>query len=123
MTRTTKGTKEHEENRQRFPLCAFVPFVVLDCCCGSRLLCRCKCAWIEDGLDRIYLPTAAWLCDGMDGESAAAAAAKCGVDVTPLNRYSQGALARERLQLGFAALDIREIRRGARELTRALTTA
>ena len=69
------------------------------------------------------LQTAAWLCDGMDAESAAAAAAKCGVDVTPLNRYSQGALAKQGLQLGFAALDVREIRRGVRELARALARA
>lgn len=68
------------------------------------------------------LQTAAWLCNGMDAESVAVAAAKRDVDVTPLNRYSQGALAREGLQLGFAALDVREIRRGVRELARALAS-
>ena len=66
------------------------------------------------------LQTAAWLCDGTDAESAATAAAKRKVDVTPLSRYAQGTLAREGLQLGFAALDVKEIRRGVRELARAL---
>jgi len=68
------------------------------------------------------LQTAAWLCGGIGAESAAVAAAKRNVDVTPLNRYGQGTLAREGLQLGFAALDVREIRRGVRELARALDT-
>ena len=58
----------------------------------------------------------------MDAESAAVAAAKRNVDVIPLDRYSQGALARKGLQLGFAALDVREIRRGVRELARVLAT-
>lgn len=66
------------------------------------------------------LQTAGWLCKGLDGESAAAAAAKRGVDVTPVNRYRQGKAAREGLQLGFAAVDHREIRRGVRELAVAL---
>jgi GntR family transcriptional regulator/MocR family aminotransferase len=66
------------------------------------------------------LQTAAWLCGGIDAESAAVAAAKRNVDVTPLNRYSQGTPAREGLQLGFAALEVKEIRRGVRELARAL---
>jgi len=68
------------------------------------------------------LQTAAWLCGGIAAESAATAAAKRNVDVTPLNRYSPGKLAEEGLQLGFAALDVKEIRRGVRELARALAT-
>jgi GntR family transcriptional regulator / MocR family aminotransferase len=68
------------------------------------------------------LQTAAWLCGGFDAESAAVAAAKRNVDVIPLSRYSQGTLAREGLQLGFAALDVKEIRRGVRELALALST-
>lgn len=67
------------------------------------------------------LQTAAWLAGGIDAESAAVAAAKRNVDVTPLNRYSQGTLAREGLQLGFAAFDVKEIRRGVRELEAALS--
>ncbi|MBV8052692.1 MAG: PLP-dependent aminotransferase family protein [Acidobacteriaceae bacterium] len=68
------------------------------------------------------LQTAAWLCGGIRAESAARAAAKRNVDVIPLNRYSQGTLARQGLQLGFAALDVKEIRRGVKELARALAT-
>ena len=68
------------------------------------------------------LQTAAWLQGKIDAEAAAVAAAKRNVDVIPLDRYSQGTSAREGLQLGFAALDIKEIRRGVRELARALVT-
>ncbi len=66
------------------------------------------------------LQTAGWLRSGLDGESVAAAAARRGVEVTPLSRYSQGSLPREGLQLGFAAVDSKEIRRGVRELSIAL---
>lgn len=47
-------------------------------------------------------------------------AAKREVEVTPLSRYSHGRMAREGLQLGFAAVDAKEIRRGVRELAIAL---
>ena len=66
------------------------------------------------------LQTAGWLCDGIDAESAAAAAAKRNVDVTPVGRYSEGRVVSAGLQLGFAALDAKEIRRGVRELAIAL---
>jgi GntR family transcriptional regulator/MocR family aminotransferase len=66
------------------------------------------------------LQTAGWLCGGIDAESAAAAAAKRNVNVTPLTRYSQGRVVPEGLQLGFAAVDVKEIRRGVRELAIAL---
>lgn len=66
------------------------------------------------------LQTAGWLREGLDAEAAAAAAAKRNVDVTPLDRYSHGLALREGLQLGFAALDLREIRRGVRDLAIAL---
>jgi hypothetical protein len=42
------------------------------------------------------------------------------VEVTPLGRYSRRRLAREGLQLGFAAVDVTEIARGVRELATAL---
>jgi hypothetical protein len=42
------------------------------------------------------------------------------LEVTPLGRYSRGRLAREGLQLGFAAVDKAEIERGVRELATAL---
>ena len=66
------------------------------------------------------LQTTGWLCGGIDAESAAVAAAKRNVDVTPLSRYNQRRVAPEGLQLGFAAVDAKEIRRGIRELAIAL---
>jgi GntR family transcriptional regulator / MocR family aminotransferase len=69
------------------------------------------------------LQTVGWLCGGVDGESAAEAAAARGVEVTPLSRYfrgDRGRPAREGLQLGFAAVDAGEIRRGVRDLAVAL---
>ncbi|MGB8835591.1 MAG: hypothetical protein WCC67_02530, partial [Candidatus Acidiferrales bacterium] len=66
------------------------------------------------------LQTVGWLRGGMSGEAAATAAAKREVEVTPLSRYSGGRMAREGLQLGFAAVDVRELRRGVEELGLAL---
>jgi GntR family transcriptional regulator/MocR family aminotransferase len=66
------------------------------------------------------LQTAGWLGRGIGGEWAAKAAAARDVEVTPLSRYSRGSLTREGLQLGFAAVDPDEIRRGVRELAVAL---
>ena len=69
------------------------------------------------------LQTAAWLPRGLDSELVAAVAAKREVEVTPLGRYSHGRMEREGLQLGFAAVDSKEIRRGVRELAIALEVA
>lgn len=66
------------------------------------------------------LQTAGWLCGGINAESAAAAAAERDVDVTPMGRYSRGRIIPEGLQLGFAAFETKEIRRGVRELAIAL---
>jgi GntR family transcriptional regulator/MocR family aminotransferase len=66
------------------------------------------------------LQTAGWLSSGINAESAAAAAAKRNVDVTPLGSYSLNRIIPEGLQLGFAAIDTKEIRRGIRELAIAL---
>lgn len=66
------------------------------------------------------LQTVGWLGAGIDGESAAKAAAARDVEVIPLSRYSHGRVPRDGLQLGFAAVDTREIRRGVRELAVAL---
>jgi len=66
------------------------------------------------------LQTVGWLCKEIDGESATSAAAARGVEVFPLSRYTRGTLAREGLQLGFAAVDAREIRRGVEDLATAL---
>jgi GntR family transcriptional regulator / MocR family aminotransferase len=66
------------------------------------------------------LQTVGWLTRGVNGESAAAAAAKRNVEVTPLSIYSQGNLGSTGLQLGFAAVDAKEIRRGVYDLAIAL---
>jgi len=69
------------------------------------------------------LQTVGWLQRGLQGESAAAAAAQRNVEVTPLSIYSQGKAAATGLQLGFAAIDAKEIRRGVQDLAIALETA
>jgi GntR family transcriptional regulator/MocR family aminotransferase len=66
------------------------------------------------------LQTAGWLREGIEDESAARAAARRGVEVTPLSRYCLERMARQGLHLGFAAVDPREIRRGVEELAVAL---
>ena len=75
------------------------------------------------------LQTVGWLRGGITGKSAARAAAARNVDAIPLRLYTQGqALLNglqlgEGLQLGFAAVDAREIQRGVQELARALENA
>lgn len=66
------------------------------------------------------LQTVGWLARGIDGESAEMAAAARDVEVTPLSRYAGGKFAQQGLQLGFAAVDSREIHRGVRDLAIAL---
>jgi GntR family transcriptional regulator / MocR family aminotransferase len=84
-------------------------------CAGQSLAGLLEISSVEAGLQ-----TAGWLSGGIDGELAAAAAAKRDVEVTPLSRYSLSRMAREGLQLGFAAVDGKEIRRGVLELVIAL---
>jgi GntR family transcriptional regulator/MocR family aminotransferase len=66
------------------------------------------------------LQTVGWLCNGVDGVSARDAALARDVEVVPLSQYARTRLAREGLQLGFAAIDGKEIRRGVQELAIAL---
>jgi GntR family transcriptional regulator/MocR family aminotransferase len=66
------------------------------------------------------LQTVGWLQRGINAESAAEAAAKRNVEVTPLSVYAQGNAASTGLQLGFAAIDAKEIRRGVQDLAIAL---
>lgn len=66
------------------------------------------------------LQTVGWLQEGIREEPAARAASERNVDVTPLSSYCRRPFARQGLQLGFAAVDPREIRRGVRELAAAL---
>jgi GntR family transcriptional regulator/MocR family aminotransferase len=66
------------------------------------------------------LQTVGWLAKGIDDQSAAQAAAARNVDAIPLSLYHHGRMSRRGLQLGFAAVDVREIRRGTEDLAIAL---
>ncbi len=68
------------------------------------------------------LQTVGWLCGDVTGLHAERAAAQRGVEVASLARYARAPLKREGVQLGFAAVDVDEIRRGVRELEVALST-
>jgi GntR family transcriptional regulator/MocR family aminotransferase len=68
------------------------------------------------------LQTIGWLKGGIRAEQATRAAGRHDVEVIPLGRYAWGRSRREGLVLGFAAVDPRELRRGVRELARALKT-
>ncbi len=60
---------------------------------------------------------------GVDGDAAATRAARHGVRVIPLSRYSSRPLDRDALLLGYAAVPIPEIHRGAVRLAAALSGA
>ncbi len=66
------------------------------------------------------LQTFGWLASGVSGDVATAAAAARDVEVAPLSRFSIAPITRDGLQLGFAAVDPIEIRRGVTALARAL---
>jgi GntR family transcriptional regulator/MocR family aminotransferase len=71
------------------------------------------------------LQTVGWLTNGMKAEPVARALAARQMEVIPISRYRTGddaddSDAREGLQLGFAAIDAHEIRRGIDELARVL---
>ena len=66
------------------------------------------------------LQTAAWLTAGHDAIQVEALAAQRDIDVTALGRYADGRLRPQGLHLGFAAVDVTEIRRGVRELASVL---
>jgi GntR family transcriptional regulator/MocR family aminotransferase len=66
------------------------------------------------------LQTTGWLGGDLEEEAVALAAARRDVEVVPVGRYARRPMARQCLQLGFAAVDVPEIRRGARELARVL---
>lgn len=84
-------------------------------CARDRLAGLLEVSTIEAGLQ-----TAGWLRAGIDGAAAAQAALARRVEVTSLREYARGRLAREGLQLGFAAVDPLEIRRGVKDLAAAL---
>jgi GntR family transcriptional regulator/MocR family aminotransferase len=68
------------------------------------------------------LQTVGWLTGGADARTASKRAASRDVEAVPLDVYFRGESTRQGLHLGFAAVDPTEIRRGVRELARALTT-
>jgi GntR family transcriptional regulator / MocR family aminotransferase len=66
------------------------------------------------------LQTVGWLSQGISSEAARRAAEARKVEVTPLHHYSRRPMQREGLQLGFAAVNAQEIRRGVDQLAVAL---
>jgi GntR family transcriptional regulator/MocR family aminotransferase len=70
---------------------------------------------IEGGLQ-----TVGWLNPGVDAREVARAAAARNVEVVPLSEFSRGGKLRQGLQIGFAAVDRKEIERGVRELRQVL---
>ena len=90
-------------------------FHVLQECARERLSGLLEIPDIEAGLQ-----TVGWLCGRIDPEAATEAAARRNVEVSTLARNYRGRVQRPGLQLGFAAVDTGEIRRGVRELGIAL---
>ena len=68
------------------------------------------------------LQTVAWLPKGISESAAVDAAERRNVDVTPLSAYCRKPWPRQGLQLGFAGVNAREIRRGVRDLAAALAS-
>lgn len=66
------------------------------------------------------LQTVGWLREGIDARAAVDAAAARNVEVRALSSFAQKLPVREGLQLGFAAVDPKELRRGVRDLALAL---
>jgi DNA-binding transcriptional MocR family regulator len=66
------------------------------------------------------LQTVAWLSEKICAAAASEAAASRAVEVVPLDAHAYGMIPREGLQLGFAAVNKREIVRGAQQLAIAL---
>jgi GntR family transcriptional regulator/MocR family aminotransferase len=66
------------------------------------------------------LQTVGWLCQGIDSSAARRAAKARNVEVIRLSLYSRRVMRREGLQLGFAAVNGQEIRRGVQQLAIAL---
>lgn len=77
----------------------------------ARLAGLLKISSVEAGLQ-----TVGWLGEGLNAESVMTAAAERGIDVLSIDLYTHAKFEKQGLQLGFAALEPREIRRGVREL-------
>jgi GntR family transcriptional regulator/MocR family aminotransferase len=89
--------------------------LTLVACAKEELAGALEISAVEAGLQSV-----GWLGDGMASRAVAKAAAERGVEASPVSRYSRVLATREGLQLGFAAVDEREIRRGVHELSRVL---
>jgi GntR family transcriptional regulator/MocR family aminotransferase len=66
------------------------------------------------------LQTIGWLRQGIGSTAAASAAKRHGVEITPVQFFASQPLEREAVHLGFAAIEVPEIRRGVRQLASAL---
>jgi GntR family transcriptional regulator/MocR family aminotransferase len=82
---------------------------------GQKLKGLLELSSVEAGLQ-----TVGWLQQGIDSQAAKRAAAARKVEVMPLRAYSRGPMPREGLQLGFAAVNAQEIKRGVQQLAVAL---
>lgn len=67
------------------------------------------------------LQTVGWLQGGRKADQVAQAALERDVEMIPIALYAQGGVRGEGLQMGFAAVDANEIRRGVRELEQMLS--
>jgi GntR family transcriptional regulator/MocR family aminotransferase len=70
---------------------------------------------IEAGLQKV-----GWLPAGIDGQAVARAAARRDLEIMAFVPPGKGGEVQHALQLGFAAVDAKEIRRGVRELRKAI---
>lgn len=67
------------------------------------------------------LQTVGWLKPGVDAKNVARKAAERNIEVVPLSEFWRGGALRQGLQLGFGAVDPKEIRRGLTELRKILS--
>lgn len=75
--------------------------------------------WLEFSPVEAGLQTTAWLAGNTDSIAVAEAAARRGVEVTPVSRRAQRQSMSQGLVVGFAAVEPAEIRRGVRDLAAA----
>ena len=72
--------------------------------------------WLDVSPIEAGLQTVGWLPPGVDGARVTALAARRGVEVKAIEPTGGARTARHALQLGFAAVDTAELRRGVRVL-------
>jgi GntR family transcriptional regulator / MocR family aminotransferase len=84
-------------------------------CAKEHLVGLMEISNIEAGLQ-----TVGWLPRGVNATRVAEAAAEQDIELTPLQNYTIGPAHDQALQVGFAAVEPRELRRGVRELAKIL---